>query len=568
MSLLINALNFFTSNQRGENNCGEYGWSNDIEEEITQIFFQLTRTSSIEQMNSLRDRYITLIQRSSKDQRKYYQILCKIAVQTRDIEDGKGEYRLAWYLINAFDKAGETNTAMNLVYYCVHELPLDNSEFNKTSIHPFGSWKDIKYLWSQFEWSNEMSTYMIKLINEQLQEDYLNLDKKKPISLVGRWVPRESSQFKKMFRYLALDYFSHYLETANTDESRNSAKKKAYKDYRRVITKLNNSLATVQVNQCAGKWSDIDYDNDVTSITMTRQSLAFRNKTKQGLVRSNNPDRIEAAAKFDIWLANKVSFNTTIKGSRVGINELVARALKFKHMIGIKDESMKNQLNLQWADGSKKIGNLGNMIAMIDTSGSMAGDPINAAIGLGLRVANHSKLGRRVMTFSATPKWIQLVDKSENEIVDFVSDTVMIARDSSWGMNTNFTAALKMILEAAVSANLKDNEVSEFTLVIFSDMQIDYPGNESLSDSMWDHITELYNNAGYSKVPHILFWNLRSTSGFPVLNKQKGASMLSGFSPALLNAFCDKGIDFLNDCSPWNMMNSILDNPRYNIFNN
>ena len=38
MSLLINALNFFTSNQRGENNCGEYGWSNDIEEEITQIF--------------------------------------------------------------------------------------------------------------------------------------------------------------------------------------------------------------------------------------------------------------------------------------------------------------------------------------------------------------------------------------------------------------------------------------------------------------------------------------------------------------------------------------------------
>lgn len=564
MSILANALDFFTPKQIGENGHVEHTWSNNIEEEISQLFFQLTRTPNIKQMESLSDRFFSLIKRTI-DKKKYYSILCKIAANTRDLECGKGEYRLSWYLINAFDKAGETKTAKDLVYWSVHELPDELSESDNYSKHPFGSWKDIKYLWSQFQWSNDMNSYMIKLINNQVHADNLAVDTNKSISLVGKWVPRESSQFKKMFRYLAIDYFKNYIESATTEESRNRAKKKAYKNYRAIIARLNKHLATVQVKQCANNWCEIDYENDVTSITMIRQGMAFRNKTKGGQIRSNKPDRIEAAANFDSWLKNKINNGTTIKGTRIGINELVASALNFKNKYNF-DQGMKEQLNLQYADGDKNIGKLGNMIAMVDTSGSMMGDPLHAAIGLGLRVADHSKIGRRIMTFSATPKWIQLNNKPENGIVDFVSDAVMIASDSSWGMNTNFTAALKMILDAALASKLTDTEVSTLTLVIFSDMQIDYSGNESLTDTMWTHITRLYNEAGYSNIPHILFWNLRSTNGFPVVTKQKGAAMLSGFSPALLNSFCDKGVDFLKDCTPWNIINNILENPRYNMF--
>ena len=82
-------------------------------------------------------------------------------------------------------------------------------------------------------------------------------------------------------------------------------------------------------------------------------------------------------------------------------------------------------------------------------------------------------------------------------------------------------------------------------------------------------IEEEYAKTGMSiwgrpfKAPHILFWNLRSTSGFPTLSTQNNASMMSGFSPALLNLFCDEGLEALKKCTPWQMFIKGLENERY-----
>jgi hypothetical protein len=67
------------------------------------------------------------------------------------------------------------------------------------------------------------------------------------------------------------------------------------------------------------------------------------------------------------------------------------------------------------------------------------------------------------------------------------------------------------------------------------------------------------------KPPHILFWNLRSTNGFPTLSTQRNCSMMSGFSPALLNLFCEKGINALQSCTPWALLEKSLENARYRI---
>ena len=53
--------------------------------------------------------------------------------------------------------------------------------------------------------------------------------------------------------------------------------------------------------------------------------------------------------------------------------------------------------------------------------------------------------------------------------------------------------------------------------------------------------------------------------GFPSLSNQPNASMMSGFSPALLNIFCDKGIDALQSCTPWSLLERSLENERYKI---
>jgi hypothetical protein len=67
------------------------------------------------------------------------------------------------------------------------------------------------------------------------------------------------------------------------------------------------------------------------------------------------------------------------------------------------------------------------------------------------------------------------------------------------------------------------------------------------------------------KPPHILFWNLRSTKGFPTLSNQANSSMVSGYSPALLNTFCEQGMDALLSCTPWSVLEKVLSNDRYKI---
>ena len=65
--------------------------------------------------------------------------------------------------------------------------------------------------------------------------------------------------------------------------------------------------------------------------------------------------------------------------------------------------------------------------------------------------------------------------------------------------------------------------------------------------------------------PHILFWNLRQTTGFPVATNQSNVTMFSGFSPSLLNNFCNKGLEELKNVNPWSQLVDSLDNPRYNL---
>jgi hypothetical protein len=64
--------------------------------------------------------------------------------------------------------------------------------------------------------------------------------------------------------------------------------------------------------------------------------------------------------------------------------------------------------------------------------------------------------------------------------------------------------------------------------------------------------------------PHILFWNLRQTQGFPVTSNQENVTALSGYSSTLLNIFCDKGIDGLKKFTPAGALEEILAHPRYN----
>jgi hypothetical protein len=348
-----------------------------------------------------------------------------------------------------------------------------------------------------------------------------------------------------------------------------------------LCSKLNRHLDTVQIKQTGGAWASIDHAK-TTSITMAKQRRAFLNlkKVRGDEQRSDVEDRIQCADNLRFYMEELKQSGKEIKGKQVGLDAFAAQALMICNR-GDYDE--KDILNSQWRDnGNQKNADvLGPIIAVVDTSGSMSGDPMNAAIALGCRVAEKSILGKRVMTFSSEPAWIDL--DGCDTFTDMVST---IVRNSDAGLNTDFYKALDMILTVIEEHRIPPADVENMILALFSDMQIDdnlscmSGGKYSPSDrekaearrawaTLFEKIKQKYADVGMRlygaplNPPHILFWNLRKTEGFPTLSTEAGCSMMSGYDPTVLNMFCEKGIAALKEMTPYKMLTDRLSKERY-----
>jgi hypothetical protein len=595
-SALVSALNSHTPIQTGYNGHAEYGWSNDIREQIVQLSFQIVRTTEegvrdlgtklynmamplkniVEKSNPVNNGATASVSPTldakQSEAGELLDMIRRMVLQTRDIEAGKGEYSIGrefirqWYRIYPLE-------ALQMIKYYVTPIPQLTDDGVKHT-HPYGSWKDIKFLWRVFggeRCPSEVLGFLIRLVNDQLRSDM----KSKNPTLVARWVSRESASkknavpFKAFYRALAEDYFSNYMATARTPESRIKAQRKCYQHYRQqVLVPLNKKLRTPQMKQCAREWADIDYKNDVTSITMRKQTRAFMYKKKDGTSRGEDPDRVQAASNFEDFVNGAVEKGEAIKGKRIGFDVIARDAWSIAggHGDSVSSTEISVQ-DLQWESMLELLGDMGDMVAMIDLSGSMAGDPMNAAMGIGLAVASKSNIGRCAMTFSNSPTWMNF--EGCNKLSEMMSKMYQF-RDK-WGTSTNFTAALKLILDKCVQLKLPAAEVANIKLLVLSDMQIDQYGNEKVTDTMWDNITQRYAEAGRRaigepyKPGHIIFWNLSHTHGFPTLSTTPNTTMFSGFSPVLLNDFAKKGLEALQETTPFNQLQEQLANERYNI---
>lgn len=568
MAALVNALDNYTPTQYGENGHLEYGWSNSIQERIVQFSFQVTRTNEerihyLEQTlsNIIRDLQHILTTGSLPEKqvaRGYLSVLYRMIGHTRDIIDGKGEYKLAYMMIYTWHKFFPKLALFAL--RCFVDL-------GDKTIHQYGSWKDLKYFCQYCKdkgdtIDSELIQYSVELINSQLEKDCSNyLSKNTDVSLAAKWVPREKSSFGWLYESLATNYFKIFLETARTEDQMKKAILKCKTEYRKMISSLNRYIDTLQIKQCQQAWSSIDF-NKVTSISLSKQKKAFLNIKKNGEVRHpENDDRIMCAANFTNHIQKAVKGEVEMKGKRIGMADFTKQAIE---LLRSPNQSEIELLNSQWRDNSTQTGALGKMIAMADVSGSMNGDPLHVAIALGIRIAEKSMVGNRVLTFSAKPSWVNL-----QSCPDFISKVGRL-KDAEWGMNTNFHAALDMILDVIVENKMEPEDVQDMVLVVLSDMQMD-AGDSCNKSTLYKAMEQKYAEAGMRvhghpyKPPHILFWNLRSTNGFPTLSNQRNTSMMSGFSPALLNVFCDQGIEALQSCTPWSLLNTSLQNDRYKI---
>lgn len=567
MSSFVHAIDNLSTppviKQYGENDHIEYAWSDQSKEKIVQLYYQINRCSEVESKKLAAVMFSLLTE--YKNDVDMTDILLRLIVFTRDLIDGKGERMISFDFIYELAKIFPER-AQEAILYFVKGSPDKNND----TTHQYGSWCDLKVLWSNYDWNTigVDSSFILKMWNKQLREE----DPSK-LSLAAKWVPREKSKYKNMFYALAEDYYEDYLLTPKTTEKMKMAKNKAYTNYRKMISKMNIELDTVQIKQCGQRYSEINYKR-VTSITMTKQKNAFLNTNTNGKERSKKEDRIQGAVNLKKYISDKVERGETIQGKRVAIYDFVNDAMNYNVTSVQFDKNdvtaQKAIINSQWEDAGKLLSNLDNYVAMVDTSGSMQCDnniPYYNAIGLGCRIAEKSKLGRRVLTFNSNPSWVNLDDdKTLCEMVNTITNS------DSQGYGTNFTAALELILNSVVSAKLTNDVVKNISLVVLSDMQIESQYNERMSDTMFDMIRDRYAAAGISvhgvpyDIPNIVFWNLRTTTGFPVMTTEMGASMMSGSNPNLINAFCNNGLTEMRTMTPWDNMTKLLQSERYNVF--
>lgn len=626
--------------QCGENGHVELGWSKNIRERIVQFYFQLVRTNELDHLDELYTNLIIDILKEdiTKEERdEYLSILYKMIAHTRDIVNGKGEYSLSFMMIACWAKLQYvikhtelatkhkeletksedelTNSELNIVYMFsdtfyvrinqVAYLALENflkSNTEDNNKHPIGSFKDVKYFINYWRslWSDKypetkimdsgLINLLINFVNAQIRSDVnvmssFDYDNRNLVSLVSKWIPREKSKkFGWMTKYFARDYFSdkNWFSTAKTMEQQIRAEKKTLTMYRKILSNLNTYIETVQIKQCDGNWSSIKFDKNVTSITLSKQKLAFMNRKKTNKVRhDDNCDRIQCADNFKEYIEKCKKGESKIKGKRVSIYDFVKDAIDVgekRFSLSPEDfeccNTTKDTINLQWKDNSAINSSFNNLIAMVDTSGSMTCDnntPLYNAIGLGIRIAERSTLGKRMLTFDASPTWFNL-----NDCPDFVSCVNKI-KNAPWGMNTNFYLALEKILQAYVEMDLHPDQVEKYGLVILSDMQIDacvcdYRAN---GNTMFEEIERKFAEVGMNsrfqspyKPPFIVFWNLRKTNGFPTSSTTKNVVMISGYSPYLLNQFLNRGIEAFTEYNSWDIMEHTLSHPRYDSYTN
>ncbi|KAF7151646.1 hypothetical protein RHSIM_Rhsim02G0036400 [Rhododendron simsii] len=151
-----------------------------------------------------------------------------------------------------------------------------------------------------------------------------------------------------------------------------------------------------------------------------------------------------------------------------------------------------------------------------------------------------------MITFSANPQLHKIKGDSIQSKTEFI-------RDTDWGMSTDFQKVFDRILEVAVKGKLSEDEMMK-TLFFFSDMEFDRAsrtynycgsGYGRASTNNWETdymvIERKYKEKGYSKVPEIVFWNLRNSVATPVPSKKRGVALVSGISKNLVTLFLEGG---------------------------
>lgn len=391
----------------------------------------------------------------------------------RDAREGQGErrfFRVAfrWLASEA------TNVAKDLIPY----------------IAEYGRYDDILYATIDTPLEQYAFTYFGDILKFDLH-NLMNFSKKNP-TLAAKWAPSiNASSYetkrvaKTLMKYLSWDSAC----------------------YRRTLSALRKKINLVETKMSNGEWSDIDYAH-IPSKAGNKYAAAFSRHDSE---------------RYRDFITDK---DTKVNASVLYPYELVKQAISYDRKID------KDVINKYWANLKDYFnGASSNMLCVVDTSGSMHGNPITIAIGLGMYCAERLNgfFHNYFITFSSRPRLVKLNSKAS-----FV-DNARYIYDFSINDNTDLDAVFDLLLDTALSKHLSQEDMPE-TICVISDMEIDYNSNwgEEEVETNMEGIRKKWAEKGY-KLPKLVYWNVDARNN-TFLDLGENVSFVSGASPSIFES--------------------------------
>lgn len=491
---------------------------------------------------------------------------------TRNIRGGKGERAISYTMLAIL---------LRHTPFIIKMLDL---------MPKYGCWRDLFYMAScMLERNTErcatVKEAVIEIARSQLKKDAFAADE--PISLCAKWAPREGKgnvHDQTIAKELAAALFPQMSKVSQRLAA-----------YRKMLSKLNKRIDTVEVKMCAGDWEEIK-PAVVPGRALDKYRAAFLNEVapirknqhvqKGELRRPDDEVRMACREHFQEHFAAAARGEVTLKGAdTVYPHEVIKKILdsyRYDHYYGDAPRLSKGENDLiigQWRGFVEKAhdsGALRDCVALCDFSGSMDGVPKTVSLALGLLIAEVSGTNK-FLTFDTDPKWHHM--RPDQTIIERVVATGNISR----GLSTDFQKAMDLVLADVKERRLRPEQIPK-DLIVFTDMGFDQAcGSDSTSfwtghsyrnvvkTAPWQThiqmIREAWKRAGEDMwnqpfvPPRIVIWNLRAEyKDFHATADQEGVIMLSGWSPALFKVIQETRVEVI---TPMDALRLQLDDPMY-----
>ena len=462
-------------------------------------------------MRTRSDEDVILMFRKAFKENPVYALKCLFYI--RDVRGGQGERRFFRVVMKDLAKFDTAAARRNLKF-----------------VPEFGRWDDL-YVFV----GTPLEADALQIMKDQLA---LDVECKTP-SLLAKWLKSEntSSVESRRLGNITREFFGM-----------------SHKQYRKTLSILRERINVLERLMSEGRWDEIEFDK-IPSKAGMKYKNAF---ARHDLERAKN-ENVQTYADFAKDNTKKVNAKALYP------YECVHEALNIMgnqqgwssrgHHVAL-DDTQRLMTNKYWDNLADYFnGATFNGIALVDTSGSMSGTPIEVAISLGLYCAekNRGAFANHFISFESNPHWI------ETSGVDFC-DKVYRITGAEWGGSTNVEAAMDLILNVAKQNGCSQDEIPQ-NLVIISDMEFNYCvtsnnyGRGNVNDTLFEKIAAKYRANGY-EMPHVIFWNVNARqANIPMLGNGN-VSFVSGFSPSIFETI-------MSGKTGYDLMMEKLDSERY-----